>query len=75
VSEKIYLGSFESGTDIVIIPEPTIARAHAQLDAEQARREAAAAKAKLQVVQSARARGKLRKLMRAVFRGHRRIPQ
>jgi hypothetical protein len=72
---RVYIGSYEGGTAHIIIPAPALARANEVLDAERARREAEAAKAKLQILQSARNRGRLRKLMRAVFRGHRRIPQ
>ena len=73
MSEKIFLGSFEGGTDIVVIPNQVLERANAQLDAERARREKIAAEAKLRTMQSARARGKLRKALFAVFgRGRRR---
>jgi hypothetical protein len=63
----VYLGSFEGGTDIVVNPEPTLARASAQLDAERAAREMAEAKGKLATMQSARANGRLRKALAAVF--------
>jgi hypothetical protein len=64
----VYLGSFEGGTDIVVIPEPTLARASAQLDAERAAREMAEAKAKLATMQAARSQGRLKRALRAVFR-------
>jgi hypothetical protein len=72
---RVFLGSFEGGVDTVVIPNQVLERANDQLDRERQRREAGACKAKLAVLQSARARGRLRKLMRAVFRGHRRVPQ
>jgi hypothetical protein len=72
---RVYIGSFEGGTDIVFIPQPVLERAGAQLDAEHKKREREVAMAKLRVMQNASARGKLRKLMRMVFRGHRRAPQ
>jgi hypothetical protein len=71
----IYLGTVEGGANVIVVPRAALASVEQKLDAEHARREAEAAKAKLAVLQSARARGRLRKLMRAVFRGHRRISQ
>jgi hypothetical protein len=76
----ILLGSFESGTHNVVVPAVAFARANAEFDRERAARELAAAKAeaeapkaRLQVVQTARNRGKLRKALRMVFgRGFRR---
>jgi hypothetical protein len=72
----IYLGSFEGGLPSVFeIPAEPLQRIEQKLDAEHAQRAAEAAKAKAAVLGAARNRGRLRKLMRAVFRGHRRIPQ
>jgi hypothetical protein len=72
---RIFIGSFESGVNTLVIPSQVLERANDQLDRERQRREAAAARAKLQVLQSARNRGRLRKALARVFRGHRRIPQ
>jgi hypothetical protein len=71
---RIYLGTVESA-DTIIIPRAALDEASAKLDAARERRTREEARAKAEVLQSARNRGRLRKLLRAVFRGHRRIPQ
>jgi hypothetical protein len=79
---RVFLGNYEGGLNHLIVPREAWTQAEAKLDAERERREAErmqrealAASARLQAVQDARIRGRLRKLTRALFRGHRRIPQ
>jgi hypothetical protein len=72
---RVYLGTFEGGVTHLIIPAPALARANEVLDRERAKREKLANEAKTAALRLARNRGKLRKALRAVFRGHRRIPQ
>jgi hypothetical protein len=69
----IYLGSFPEGLPTrVILPAPAIRKVEAALDAERARNEALAAKAKLAIMQQARARGRLKKALKLCFgRGRR----
>jgi hypothetical protein len=68
----VYLGTTD-GADTIIIPRAALASAEQKLDAEHARREKIASGAKLRTMQSARAHGKLRKALFAVFgRGRRR---
>jgi hypothetical protein len=64
----IYLGTFPEGLPThVILPTEPIRRIEARLAAEQARRQAEAAKAKLQVMQAARGRTKLTRALTLVF--------
>jgi hypothetical protein len=67
MTERVYLGTVEGGANIIIIPPQTLTRANQIFDAERAQREALAAKARLQVMQAAKARGKLRRVMTACF--------
>jgi hypothetical protein len=64
---RIFLGSFDGGVNTVVIPNQVLERANAKLDAERQKREAAAARAKLQVLQDARGRGRLKKALKLVF--------
>jgi hypothetical protein len=68
MSEKIFIGSFESGVTHLVIPAPVLARANDQFDRERRARETAANRAKLATLQAAKARGKLRRVMRMVLR-------
>jgi hypothetical protein len=71
----VFLGSFEGGLpDAFEIPEEPLRKIEARLDAERAQREAEAAKAKLQIMQSARSQGRLKRALRAAF-GRRRPSQ
>jgi hypothetical protein len=65
---RILLGSYESGTHIVIVPPRVLAEANETFDVQRREREREAARAKLAVTQGASARSKLRKAMHAVFR-------
>ena len=67
MSEKIFLGTFEGGTDIVIIPPGVLDAANAKLDAARAAREREAERSRLAVMQAARAQGRLKRALRAVF--------
>lgn len=74
--KRVFLGSFEGGLPSYFeIPQPILERAGAQLDAERARREALAGETRRAALSRAKSMGKLRKLARTLFRGHRRIPQ
>jgi hypothetical protein len=64
---KVYLGSFEAGTDIVVIPLGVLDAANAQLDAARPARERETERAKLATLQAARAQGRLKRALRAVF--------
>jgi hypothetical protein len=72
-SRRIFLGCYEGGTTHVVVPREILQSADQKLAADRAAREAAAEKAKLQVLQSARNQGRLRRALHAVFR--RRIPR
>jgi hypothetical protein len=63
----IYLGTVDAA-DTIVIPAAAFQRANAELAAERASRELAAEKMKLATMQSARANGRLRKALTAVFR-------
>jgi hypothetical protein len=62
----IYLGSIDAA-DTIIIPPEIWEPATKKLDDERAARELAAEKARLATMQSARANGRLRKALTAVF--------
>jgi hypothetical protein len=68
MSEKIFIGSFESGVHHLTIPAPVIRKAEAALDADRQKRETEAQRAKLATLQAAKARGKLRRVMRMFLR-------
>ena len=72
VSKMIVLGSFEGGLNRLIIPPRVIARANAAFDAERALREREASRVKREILQAARARGRLKRALAAVFRRGRR---
>jgi hypothetical protein len=60
----IYIGSYESGINDLLIPREVLQLAEAKLAAERATREAATMEAeKAKVLQSARTGGKLRRLL------------
>jgi hypothetical protein len=63
----IYLGSFEGGVHHLTIPRAPLEALEQKLAAERASRELAAEKMKLATMQSARANGRLRKALTAVF--------
>jgi hypothetical protein len=65
---RIFIGSFDGGVNTVVIPNQVIERANAKLDAERRKREAAAAKAKMEVLQDARSRGRLKKAFKLILR-------
>jgi hypothetical protein len=65
---RVYLGSYESGTHHIVIPRAALDAAGAKLDAARERRTREEARAKAESLNMARNRGKLRKAMRAVFR-------
>jgi hypothetical protein len=66
---RIYIGSYEPGVTHLIVPRQVLAQANDRLDAERRARETAEAKARMQVLQQAKSRGRLRKALRGVFRG------
>jgi hypothetical protein len=68
MSEKIFLGTFQGGTDIVVIPPGVLDAANVKLDAARSAREREAERAKLATMQAARAQGRLKRALRAVFR-------
>ena len=65
---RIFLGSFEGGTDIVVIPPGVLDAANVKLDAARAAREREAERTRLAVMQAARSQGRLKRALRAVFR-------
>jgi hypothetical protein len=65
---KVLIGVFGEGMpNVLYIPRGGLKPAEQIFDAERKKREAAAAAAKLQILQSARARGKLTKALKLVF--------
>jgi hypothetical protein len=66
--KRIVLGSFEAGATAIIIPSRALDRASKAFDAERQQREALARKAKMEVMQAARARGRLKRALELVFR-------
>jgi hypothetical protein len=67
----VYLGTVEAA-NAIIIPRRAIAKANEAFDAERARREREAERAKLRVRQQATARSRLRRALRACFGGRER---
>jgi hypothetical protein len=65
---RILIGSFDANTTHLTIPAPVLARANDQFDAERRARELAASKAKLQVMQAAKARRRLKQATRLGFK-------
>jgi hypothetical protein len=64
----VYLGTFSDGMPThAIIPREVWESAAQKLDAERARREAEAEKARLGVMQAARSQGRLKRALRAVL--------
>jgi hypothetical protein len=71
----VFFGSFEGGLPSVFeIPQEPMRRIEAELDAKHARQAAEAAKAKLAIMQAARAQSRLKRALRVVGfgRGRRR---
>jgi hypothetical protein len=64
-----YIGSYEGGTNHIIIPRAPFAVIEQKLEADRVARDLAAEKAKLATMQAARSRGRLKRALRAVLRG------
>jgi hypothetical protein len=64
----IPLGTFEGGLNHLIVPREAFVRADAEAARERAAKALADEKAALAVLQSARANGRLRRALHAVFR-------
>ena len=65
---RVFIGSFDSSVTHLTIPAPLLARANDRLDAEREKRLAAASKAKVEAMRAAKARGRLRRALKAFFR-------
>jgi hypothetical protein len=64
-----YLGSYEGGSAVnIVIPAGAFERVEQSFAAERAAREAEALKARQTPVRQARARGRLKKALTAIFR-------
>jgi dephospho-CoA kinase len=72
IRKMTYVGSFDSSIHHLTIPNAVIKPIVARLDAEQKRREREVERARLRVMQDARARAKLSRALHAVFRSRRR---
>jgi hypothetical protein len=67
--KMIHIGTFSEGLpNVLFVPTGALKPYTDVLDSERAKREAEAAKARLQITQQARARSKLKRAMNAVFR-------
>ena len=67
MGEKIYIGSYEGGTRVVVVPREVLKRADAQLDEARKQREQAEAMVKLQIMQRVRANGRLKRALKAAL--------
>jgi hypothetical protein len=76
---KIFIGIIPRGAELHDFGENIagrmLAEADATLDAERERRAREAERARLATLQAATARGKLKRVLRMIWRGHRRLPQ
>jgi hypothetical protein len=71
--KRIHIGTFSEGVpNILYVPAGALKPFTDVLDRERAQREAAAAKARLQIMQQARSRGRLKRALAACFGGRRR---
>jgi hypothetical protein len=65
--KMVYLGTFDSGLHHLTLPAAPIRRIEARLDAEREKREREVERARLAVLQTARARSRLKRALRACF--------
>ena len=64
-SNRVYLGMIDAGSHIIFIPKSTLQPAERLLDRAREKRLAAANRPKAQALQLARARGRLKRALRA----------
>jgi hypothetical protein len=58
---KIFLGGFDAGSTLVVVPRQALAKANTAFDAEKQKRERAAIRTRLRIVQDARAQARLKR--------------
>jgi hypothetical protein len=71
--KRVYLGTFDAATNVIIVPKSVLQPAEQALDREREKRERLASQVKMQALSQAKARGKLKRILTSLgFRRGRR---
>jgi hypothetical protein len=73
--KRIYLGTFDAATNVIVVPKSVLQPAERILDHEREKRERLANQVRMQALSQAKARGKLKRVLTSLgFRRGRRGP-